>query len=218
MATLSIMALSQPAELSDRDIVERVTAGDHAAFELLVRRYNQRLFRAARAITRSDADAEDVLQQAWLNVFKNLSQFRGDSSFASWATRIAVHEAIAVQRKRPIVAEVSVGASEETPDRDVDRAEIGVLLEKCLSQIPQGNREVMVLRDVLELDTAETAACLGLSEEAVRVRLHRARAAVAAAVSELLSEHAGEVYSFDGARCDRITVLVMQAIWRHVAV
>src|SRR5215467_2724199 len=98
------------AELEDRDIIARVVAGDHAAFEILVRRYNQRLFRAARAITRSDVDAEDVLQQAWLNVFKNLGQFRGESTFTSWATRIAVHEAISVQRKRPIVAEVIDGA------------------------------------------------------------------------------------------------------------
>src|SRR5215468_7095692 len=74
------------AELEDRDIIARVVAGDHAAFEVLVRRYNQRLYRAARAITRSDADAEDVLQQAWLGVFRNLSQFRGDAAFATWAT------------------------------------------------------------------------------------------------------------------------------------
>src|SRR5512141_16999 len=91
-------------ELTDLEIVVRVLAGERDLFELLVRRYNQRLYRAARAITRADADAEDVLQQTWLNVFRNLRQFRGDSSFASWATRIAVHEAIAVQRKRPIVA------------------------------------------------------------------------------------------------------------------
>src|SRR4051812_16493384 len=199
----------QPAELTDAAVVDRVLGGDHAAFEILVRRYNQRLFRAARAITRSDVDAEDVLQQAWLNVFKNLAQFRGDSTFTSWATRITVHEAISVQRKRPIVAEVIDGASDETPDRDVDRAEIGVLLERCLSRIPQGNREVMVLRDVLELDTAETAACLGLTEEAVRVRLHRGRAAVAAALTEQLAEHARELYRFDGARCDRLTAYVM---------
>src|SRR5215510_8256683 len=197
------------AELEDRDIIARVVAGEHALFEILVRRYNQRLFRAARAITRSDADAEDVLQQAWLSVFRNLSQFRGDASFATWATRIAVREAISITRKRPIVAEVVDAASDVAPDVDLARARIGALLESCLAAIPQGNREVMVLRDVLELDTAETAACLGLSEEAVRVRLHRARAAVAAALTEQLADHAREIYKFDGGRCDRMTAFVM---------
>src|SRR5215475_1331929 len=90
--------------LEDRDVIARVLAGDHVAFEILVRRYNQRMFRAARAIARSDADAEDVLQQAWLHVFKHLGQFRGDAAFATWATRIAVNEAIALARRRPMVA------------------------------------------------------------------------------------------------------------------
>jgi len=197
------------SELDDRAVIARVLAGDRAAFEVLVRRYNQRLFRAARAITHSDADAEDVIQQAWLDVFRKLAQFRGDASFATWATRIAVHQAVAMTRKRPLVAEVVDAATDVAPDAELSRAQIGALLEGCLAGIPQGNREVMVLRDVLELDTAETAACLGLTEEAVRVRLHRARAAVAAAVTEQLADHAREIYTFDGARCDRITTLVM---------
>jgi RNA polymerase sigma-70 factor, ECF subfamily len=202
----SIVALS---ELSDRDVITRVLGGQTVAFEVLVRRYNQRMYRAARAITQTDVDAEDVLQQAWLRVFNHLGQFRGDASFATWAVRIAVNEAIALTRKRPMVAEVVDSASEEAPDAELARAQMGTLLEACLANIPQGNREVMVLRDVLELDTAETAACLGLSEEAVRVRLHRARAAVAAAVTEQLADHAREIYSFDGERCDRMTMAVM---------
>ena len=200
------------SQLDDRAAIARVLAGDRAAFEILVRRYNQRLFRAARAITHSDADAEDVIQQAWLDVFRKLAQFRGDASFATWATRIAVHQAVATTRKRPLVAEVIDAASDVAPDAELSRAQIGALLESCLASIPQGNREVMVLRDVLELDTAETAACLGLTEEAVRVRLHRARAAVAAAVTEQLADHAREIYAFDGARCDRITALVMRNV------
>src|SRR5690349_13436314 len=206
------------AELHDRDVISRVLAGDHAAFEILVRRYNQRMFRAARAITRTDADAEDVLQQAWLGVFRSLGQFRGDAAFATWATRIAVNEAIALTRKRPMVAQVVDAPSNiapDAPDADLARSQIGVLLERCLANIPQGHREVMVLRDVLELDTAETAACLGLTEEAVRVRLHRARAAIAATVTERLAEHARGIYGFDGARCDRVTAWVMRAIMRE---
>ena len=200
------------AELDDRDVITRVLAGDRAAFEILIRRHNQRLFRAARAITRTDVDAEDVLQQAWFGVYKNLAQFRGDASFPSWATRIAVNEAIALTRKRPVIAEVVDTASEVGPDADLARAQVGALLEHCLANISQGHREVMVLRDILELDTAETAACLGLTEEAVRVRLHRARAAIATALTEQLADHAHEIYSFDGERCDRMTSYVMRSI------
>jgi RNA polymerase sigma-70 factor (ECF subfamily) len=202
------------AELDDRDVIARVLAGDRTAFEILVRRHNQRMFRAARAITRTDVDAEDVVQQAWFGVYKNLAQFRGDASFPTWATRIAVNEAIALTRKRPMVAEVVEVVSEAAPDADLARAQVGALLEHCLANIPQGNREVMVLRDILELDTAETAACLGLTEEAVRVRLHRARAAIAAAVNEQIADHAREIYSFDGARCDRVTAHVLRNISR----
>jgi RNA polymerase sigma-70 factor (ECF subfamily) len=205
------------AELDDRDVIAQVMAGDRGAFEILVRRHNQRMFRAARAITHTDVDAEDVLQQAWLDVYKHLAQFRGDASFPTWATRIAVNEAIALTRKRPMVAEVVDAVSEVAPDADLARAQVGALLEHCLANIPQGNREVMVLRDILELDTAETAACLGLTEEAVRVRLHRARAAIAAAVTEQLADHAREIYSFDGARCDRMTAYVMRNVLEPAA-
>jgi len=196
-------------ELSDQELVERVRGGARDEFEILVRRHNQRLYRAARAIMKSDDEAEDIVQQAWLDVFRNLAQFRGDAAFTTWATRIAVNAAITLARKRPVIAEVADGVAADKPDEDVERAELGKLLEECLEQLPQGNREVMVLRDVLELDTAETAEMLGLTEEAVRVRLHRARAAVAA---ELTERMISKVYSFAGERCARITRNVMAAI------
>jgi RNA polymerase sigma-70 factor (ECF subfamily) len=195
--------------LSDHEIVGRVLAGGRADFEALVKRHNQRLFRAARAVMHSDTEAEDVLQQAWLDIFRHLSQFRGDAAFTTWATRITINAAIAHARKRPLIAEVKDSAGGSSPADAVDAAQLGVLLEVTLAQLPQGHREVMVLRDVLELDTAETAAVLGLTEEAVRVRLHRARAQVAATLTEQMIH---KVYSFDGARCDRVTRFVMETI------
>ena len=195
--------------LADQVLVERIVAGSRDEFEQLVRRHNQRLFRAARAIVRSDHEAEDVVQQTWLEIYRHLPQFRGDAQFTTWATRICVNAALAVARKRPVIAEVVDVEGGEVPADVVDREQLGRLLQDVLGQLPQGNREVMVLRDVLELDTAETAACLGLTEEAVRVRLHRARAAVAA---ELTERAIDKVYSFDGARCDRMTRNVMAAI------
>ena len=196
-------------ELTDQELVTRIRAGARAEFEILVRRHNQRLYRAARAIMKSDDEAEDIVQQAWLEVYRHLAQFRGDAAFTTWATRIAVNAAINLTRKRPVIAEVEDVAGQDKPDDDVERAELGRLLEECLERLPQGNREVMVLRDVLELDTSETATMLGLTEEAVRVRLHRARAALAA---ELTERMINKVYSFAGERCARITRNVMAAI------
>ncbi|HEY5947004.1 MAG TPA: sigma-70 family RNA polymerase sigma factor [Kofleriaceae bacterium] len=205
-------AVPKLEELSDQELVARVRDGARDEFEILVRRHNQRLYRAARAIMKSDDEAEDIVQQAWLEVYRNLAQFRGDAAFTTWVTRIAVNAAITLARKRPVIAEVTDSVSADKPDQDLERAELGKLLEECLERLPQGNREVMVLRDVLELDTAETAEMLGVSAEAVRVRLHRARAAVAA---ELTERMISKVYSFAGERCARITRNVMAAIAVH---
>lgn len=208
------MTLPARAELSDGELVSRIQAGERNEFELLVRRHNQRLFRAARGIVKSDEAAEDVVQQTWLDVFRNLGSFRGDAAFTTWATRICIHGALAFARKHPPVGEVVdieggvAPEGHESPQQSVERAELGSVLESVLARLPQASREVMVLRDVLELDTAETAECLGVSAEVVRVRLHRARAAVAAELMQTLDG----VYSFDGARCDRLTGNVMAAI------
>jgi len=205
------MTLPARAELTDGELVSRIHAGEREAFELLVRRHNQRLFRAARGIVKSDPAAEDVVQQTWLDVYRNLASFRGDAAFTTWATRICIHGALAYARKHPPVGEVvdiEGGVSPESPQQSVERAELGTVLESVLARLPQASREVMVLRDVLELDTAETAACLGVSQEVVRVRLHRARAVVAAELMQTLDG----VYSFDGARCDRLTADVMTRI------
>jgi RNA polymerase sigma-70 factor (ECF subfamily) len=202
--------MADPALVSDSDpaVIARVLGGAREEFETLVRRHNQRLFRAARAILRSDVEAEDVLQQTWLEIYRHLGQFRGDAQFTTWATRIAVNAALAHARKQPVIAEVVDEPDRHTPDEAVENQQLGKILERCLADLPQGSREVMVLRDVLELDTAETAKVLGVSEEAVRVRLHRARSAVAASLVDRIDG----VYKFDGARCDRITRNVMAGV------
>lgn len=197
----------------DREAISDVLRGDRSAFARLVQRYNHRLYRAVRAVLPTDAEAEDALQCAWIRIYERLASFRGDASFATWATRIAVHLGIDhARRRRPSMAEVVDLVDERRPDQALDTAQLGLLLERCLAAMPQGSREVMVLRDILELDTAETAACLQLSEEAVRVRLHRARATLAAAVSEHLAEHARGVYGFAGHRCELLTARVMTQI------
>jgi len=197
---------------TDSEVVARVVAGDREAFAILVRRHNQRVYRACRAVLRDDQEAEDAVQAAWIKAFRHLAGFRGESAFATWITRIAVREASSrtrLRERRALVAiEHDAAIEERSPERAAYAAELGRLFERRLDELPDGLRSVLLLRDVLELDTAETAECLGIREEAVRVRLHRARHALA----DLVDQGLAEAWRFDGARCDRIVAAVLAAI------
>jgi RNA polymerase sigma-70 factor, ECF subfamily len=205
-----------PSQASDGDLVAAVLAGERARFGVLVRRHNQRLYRAARAILGDDAEAEDVVQDAYVRAYRNLAQFRGDAAFSTWLTRIAVHEAIARRRARARVADVAVEdlvmASERSPEHEALHAERVRLLEREIDALPDGLRTVLVLRDVEELDTAATAETLLLSEEAVRVRLFRARRALAEAVGLAFEAVAPSAYRVAGPRCDRLSARVAAAL------
>ncbi len=202
----------------DEEIVRRVLAGERALYALLLPRHNQRLFRAARAILRRDDEAEDVVQQAWVAAFENLEQFRHESSFATWLTRIAVNEALGRLRRRnrrgdmalvEVQDESAMAAEHPSPEEDVAAREMGVLLERRIDALPDLYRVVFILREVEELGTADTAACLGLTEETVRVRLHRARHMLQEALTETLDVAAGHAFRFAGERCDRISRAVL---------
>lgn len=206
---------SQTDPPSDLEIARAVQGGDTARFAVLVRRHNQALFRACRAILGDDAEAEDAVQTAWVNAYRALAGFRGDAAFKTWVTRIAVHEASARLRRRARLVpleEVSMKTSTASPERDAFSEELGRLLERELDALPEGLRTVVVLRDLLELDTAETARALSISEEAVRVRLHRGRHALARSMDALVERGAATVWRFDGDRCNRIVAAVMAAI------
>src|SRR5262249_32973005 len=172
-------------------IVDRVRSGDLALFEILMRRHNQRVYRVARAVVRGEAEAEDVMQQAYINAFLHLNQFEQRSQFSTWLTRITVHEALARRRKhRPQEALPSADRSGNegimesliAPDADPERqaygAELGRLLESAVDALPETYRSVFMLREIEGLSTSEAAASLELGEEAVKTRLHRARAMV----------------------------------------
>jgi RNA polymerase sigma-70 factor (ECF subfamily) len=202
-------------ETSDLALVREVLAGDHARFGVLVRRHNQRLYRAARAILGDDAEAEDVVQDTYVRAFKALASFRGEAALSTWLTRIAVHEAIARRRARARLApadEEAEMATDRTPEREVADAELARLVEKQIDLLPDGLREALVLRDVEDMPTAEAAEVLGVTEEALRVRLHRARRALAASVGEALEIATPRAYRILGARCDRIKDRVAAAL------
>jgi RNA polymerase sigma-70 factor, ECF subfamily len=203
--------------LSDLAVIEEVRGGDRAQFAVLVRRYNQRLFRTARAILGDDAEAEDAVQQAYLDAYRHLDQFRGDSEFGTWLTRITVNAAIARLRGRRRLAEVTAGAAApadpvESAHEAIENQELARLIERHVDDLPEALRVVLVLRDLEDLDTAETAAVLGISSEAVRVRLHRARASLQASVASDVGRELDQTFRFLGERCNRITERVMAAL------
>ena len=201
--------------VGDPAVVEQVLGGDTAAYEILMRRHNQRLFRTARAILRDDSEAEDVVQQSWVTAYEKLGDFRGESALTTWLTRIVVNEALGRRRKQKrmeLRAVVEEERSPRTPEEDAASGELGRLLEAHIDGLPDLYREVLVLRDVEEMTTAEAAAALGVSEETVRVRLHRARHLMQASLVEAVGASMPAAFRFDGERCDRIVARVAAAI------
>ena len=202
--------------LSDEEIVARVLSGETALFEMIMRRYNQRLFRTLRAFVPNDAEAEDVLQEAYVRAYRDLAQFEGRARFSTWLTRIAIHEALARRKKRRRF--VSLDGVEGQPAMDPspeDRAnsmELRGVLQRAIDGMPEGLRAVFMLREVEGLDTDETAECLGLSAANVKVRLHRARALLRTEIDRELGSEARRLHSFAGARCDRLVAAVLKRI------
>jgi RNA polymerase sigma-70 factor (ECF subfamily) len=204
----AVAAPIQPGALADEDVVVRVRAGDTDFFEVLMRRYNQRLYRAVRAILQNDADAEDAVQQAYLNAYRHLGQFEGRARFSTWLTRIAVHEALSRRRRArdtPLGSgddgqvERAVSAAPD-PERQTYAGELGALLESALATLPYGYRSVFLLREVDGLNTAETAQELRLSEGTIKTRLHRAKDLLQKKLHDVTP---AEVVRVDGSRCDR---------------
>ena len=208
--------------LTDEQIVAQVVGGHTALFEVLMRRHNERIYRAARAIVRDDREAEDVMQQAYVNAYAHLRQFDHRAKFSTWLTRIAINEALARVRRQARYEsfdEEATGAGETImtrqqvdPEHQAIARELGALLEKAVDALPEGNREVFMLREIEGLSTAETAECLGVSEDVVKTRLSRARAALRADLFQRAGVAAANAFRFERPRCDRVVAAVMERI------
>ncbi len=213
---------STAPELSDEEVVRQVLDGNTALYELLMRRYNERLYRAARAITRDDREAEDVMQQTYVNAFASLRQFSGLARFSTWLTRIAINESLARVRRRVKYEPFDEDAAEKPasagiasvsdPERQAMSGELRELLEWAIDGLADGAREVFVLREVEELSTLETAHLLGVSEDVVKTRLSRARSALRNALIERTGATAPDVFRFYRPRCDRIVAQVLSRL------
>jgi RNA polymerase sigma-70 factor (ECF subfamily) len=212
---------SLPDESPDEDIVARVCAGDAGLFELLMRRHNQRVYRAARAIVRNEDEAEDVMQHAYVRAYEHLHEFEGRARFATWVTRIAVHEALArtrhARRFEPMSADSEDAAMPHrsaSPEEHVSDREMRALLEPAIDALPDEFRAVFVLRAVEELSGAETAEVLGIPEETVKTRLFRARGRLQLVLLHSLEPRLARTFEFQRPRCDRVVRAVLRRIAR----
>lgn len=206
--------------LPDAEVVRRVLAGEPALFEVLMRRYNQRVYRAVRSVLRDERECEDAMQQAWLDAYAHLGQYQGAAAFSTWLTRIALNEALARVRRRtrpwPIDEltgeEDLMGSASQDPERRAADRELGRMVEEAIDELSEDHRRVFMLREVEGMSTADAAQALGVSEVVVKVRLHRARLAL----RDLLYARAGTaapgVFTFLGPRCDRMVASVLGRI------
>jgi RNA polymerase sigma-70 factor, ECF subfamily len=211
------------SELRDEEVVGRVLAGETALFEILMRRYNQRLYRVSRSILRDDSEAEDVMQDAYVRAYEHLNQFAGRAAFSTWLTRIAIHEALARKRRRARMDELDslpgngesmiiMKSSTPSPETGTATAETRALLEQAINHLPEAYRTVVILREVEEMSVAETAESLGVSDGVVKTRLHRAHAMLRKDLYARAKGRATDFYQFHAVRCDRVVKVVFERI------
>ena len=219
--TSSVVGL-ESAEQRDEDVIRQVLEGHTAMFELLMRRYNERVYRAARSIVRDEHEAEDVMQEAYVNAFTHLGQFNGTARFSTWLLRIAINEALARVRRRgryesfddelSNVEPFMFRSPSENPERQAFTGELRNLLEWAIDTLPDGMREVFVLREVEGLSTSEVANALDVSEDVVKTRLSRGRVALRRVLLERAGASAPEAFRFYRPRCDRVVAQVLARI------
>lgn len=216
----------QGTGLTESELVQRAAKRDPAAIRQIIKQHNQRLYRLARAVVGRNGDAEDVLQEAYLRAFASLDSFRGESSLATWLSRITLNEALARLRSQrrlrraappdlPAVAQIisfpNSDASDD-PERNMAQRQLLQLVERATDELPEAFRLVFMARVIEGLDTDETAALLGLRPATVKTRLHRARKLVRERLEAQIGPVLIDAFPFAGKRCDRLTEAVMEKL------
>jgi RNA polymerase sigma-70 factor, ECF subfamily len=203
--------------LGDAELVQLARERNGDAFRIIMQRNNQRLYRVARSVVQDDSEAEDVVQEAYVRAFGSLGQFRGDSSLATWLTRITLNEALGRLRRQRHMVDLEVLDAEPSgktqiipfplmpvaadPERAAAQRQIRNLIEGAIDDLPEIFRVVFVMRDVEGLSIEETADFLGMPPATVKTRLHRARLQLRRALDEQLASTLTEAFPFDGKRC-----------------
>lgn len=216
-------------EASDARLIELARHGVSHAVRQLIQRNNRRLFRVARAVLRNDGEAEDVVQETYVQAFTHLNTFRGEARFSTWLTRIALNDALARVGRRRLTADPAVldrlapqgngtvgvfpiSLAPPAADSEVERMEMRTILESAIDDLPEPFRIVFVMRDVEGMGVAETAGHLDLKPETVKTRLHRARRLLRSMIEKRLSASFSDIFPFDGARCDHMADRVLQRL------
>ncbi|GAU82767.1 RNA polymerase sigma factor [Bosea sp. BIWAKO-01] len=213
--------------LNDLDLVRRAVARDGDAFRTIMRTYNQRLYRIARGIVRNGSEAEDVVQEAYVRAFTHLESFRGDSSLATWLSRIVINEALGRLRRsrqeielarstdRSAAAQIipfPCNTSCDDPERAMAQRQILQLVERATDNLPDTYRSVFIARVIEGLSVEETAELLDLRPETVKTRLHRARHLLRKQLDEQIGPVLLDAFPFAGRRCERLTDAVMKRL------
>lgn len=211
----------------DALLVQGARDRDETAIRAIMQHNNRRLFRVARGILRNDGEAEDVVQETYVRAFTHLDSFRGDSSLATWLTRIAMNEALGrLRRERPQVELTSLkpGVLEAQiiqfpqslnlgdPEKSMAQREIQHVVERAIDDLPEAFRIVLITRVVEGMSVGETAELLGLKPETVKTRLHRARSLLRGNVEKRIGPVVMEAFPFAGKRCERLTEAVLQRL------
>lgn len=210
--------------LPDEELIARIRAGETALYEVVMRRYNRRLYRVIRAILHNETEADDVLQETYVRAYGSLHQFEGRAQFSTWLTRIAIHEALSRLRREARLTQFDPlsdrslhlvekrHSASPTPEWQTYDRELRIVLENALDSLPGIYRTVFILRVVEGLDTAETAGTLGLTPQAVKTRYHRARSLLRKAIHHRAGIVAADIFPFHLSRCDQVVAAVLQRI------
>jgi RNA polymerase sigma-70 factor (ECF subfamily) len=199
----------------DVDLVRRALARDADAFRIVMQMHNQRLYRIARGLADDDNEAEDIVQEAYVNAFAHLAEFRGESALSTWLCRIVVNEALGrlrSKRRAAVFAKSATWANSDDPERTVAQRQILSLVERATDSLPLAYRIVFVARAIEGLSNDETAELLGLRPETVRTRLHRARRLIRKQMDEQIGPVLLNTFPFKGRRCERLTGMVIDRL------
>ncbi|MER9586777.1 RNA polymerase sigma factor [Mesorhizobium sp. M0276] len=206
----------------DVQLVRRALAREGDAFRTIIKTHNQRLYRIARGVVRNDSEAEDIVQEAYVRAFAHLDAFRGDSSLATWLSRIVINEALGRLRKRRRTVAMPESPQAEIirfplnpsddPERTMAQRQILQLVEQATDSLPDVYRTVFVARVIEGLSIEETADLLCVRPQTVKTRLHRARALVRKALDDQIGPVLLDAFPFAGRRCERLTSAVMRRL------
>ncbi len=223
MASSSIAGQEVSTSWADEEIVSRILQGDIHLFEIIMRRYNTRLYRVAFSVLRDEVEAEDVMEDAYVRAYQHLNQFAGRAKFSTWLTRICLNEALMRKRRKARHPALELDNEENglleslastlpDPEESSSQEELKTFLEKLILALPDNYRTVVTMCDIQEMELAEVAECLGITESNVKIRLYRARAALRRKFPRTLENDAPPPFLFPAEQCARLISSVLRRL------